>query len=123
MISSGLSAAILAACALWPAPAQSEETVDVSANGFMPGCRFTIERGGAARASEMQLVFDSGRCNGFVSAVALTDSGVCLPRQATIDQMLRVVVHYVDARPERMHEAFATLAQEALRAAWPCKRQ
>jgi hypothetical protein len=29
--------------------------------------------------------------------------------------MMRVVVRYVDALPERAHEAFATLAQEALR--------
>jgi Ssp1 endopeptidase immunity protein Rap1a len=119
MIINRLSAVILAACALWSAPAHSEQ-VDFSANGFMPGCRFFIERGGAARAREMQLVYDSGRCHGFVSAVALTDLGVCLPAGATIDQMMRVVVRYVDARPERAHEAFATLAQEALRAAWPC---
>jgi hypothetical protein len=120
MISQRLSAAIVAACALWSAPAQSEEMVDVSANGFMPGCRFYFRQGGA-RAHEMQLVYDSGRCHGFVSAVALTDSGVCLPAGATLDQMMRVVTQYVDARPERAHEAFATLAQEALRAAWPCK--
>jgi hypothetical protein len=101
MISNRLPAAILAACALWSAPTHSEETVDVSANGFMPGCRFVIERGGAARAGEMQLVYDGGRCNGFVSAVAFTDSGVCPPARATIDQMMRVVVRHVDARPER----------------------
>lgn len=53
---------------------------------------------------EVQLVYDGGRCNGFVTAVAFTDLGVCLPAHATIDQMMRVVVRYVDARPERAHE-------------------
>jgi Rap1a immunity proteins len=62
---------------------------------------------------EVQLVYDGGRCIGFVTAVAFTDLGVCLPAHATIDQMMRVVVRYVDARPERAQEAFATLAQEA----------
>jgi hypothetical protein len=29
---------------------------------------------------------------------------------------------YIEARPERMHEQFGKLAQEAMIAAWPCKR-
>jgi hypothetical protein len=40
---------------------------------------------------------------------------------ATNDQLVRVVVAYIDARPERMHESFAVVALEALQAAWPCK--
>jgi hypothetical protein len=122
MISSRLSASILAACAWWSAPAHSQDTVDLSANAFMPGCRYVIERGGTASAREIQLVYDGGRCNGFVTAIASTDLGVCHPPSATIDQFLRVVVRYIDARPQRMHERFADLVQEALRAAWPCKR-
>jgi len=120
MMGNRLSASILAACALWSVPAHGEE--DLSANAFMPGCRYVIERGGTATARELQLVYDGGRCNGFVTAIASTDLGVCLPQGATIDQFLRVVVRYIDARPQRMHERFADLVQEALRAAWPCKR-
>jgi len=123
MISSRLSASILAAaCACWSAPAHSQDKVDLSANGFMPGCRYLIERGGTATGREIQLVYDGGRCNGFVTAIAFTDLGVCLPPSGTIDQFLRVVVRYIDARPQRMHESFAVLVQEALKAAWPCKR-
>jgi hypothetical protein len=33
-----------------------------------------------------------------------------------------VVIKYIEARPERMHERFGDLALEALTAAWPCKR-
>jgi Rap1a immunity proteins len=33
-----------------------------------------------------------------------------------------VVIKYIEARPERMHEPFADLALEALKAAWPCNR-
>jgi Rap1a immunity proteins len=120
MMGNCLSASILAACALWSVAGHCEE--DLSGNSFMAGCRFNIERGGTAYAREMQLVYDSGRCNGFVTAIALTDLGVCLPPGATIDQMLRIVVRYVDGRPERAHEHFASLARDALTAAWPCKR-
>jgi hypothetical protein len=37
-------------------------------------------------------------------------------------QSIRVVVKYIDDRPERQHEDFMALALEALRAAWPCKK-
>ena len=34
---------------------------------------------------------------------------------------VRVVIKYIEARPERMQEPFGTLALEALEEAWPCK--
>ena len=40
----------------------------------------------------------------------------------TTNQAIAVVVKYIEARPERMHEDFRALALEALTAAWPCKR-
>jgi uncharacterized protein (DUF433 family) len=40
----------------------------------------------------------------------------------TTDQAVAVVVKYIEARPERMHEQFGDLTFEALTAAWPCKR-
>src|SRR5262249_43988017 len=121
MIGNRLSAFILAACALWSVPGHCEE-VDLSGNGFMPGCRFALRQENTARARDMQLVYDSGRCNGFVAAISLIGVGVCLPPGATIDQAIRIVMKYLDARPERAHEHFAILAGEALRTAWPCKR-
>ena len=36
-------------------------------------------------------------------------------------QVIRVIVAYIDKRPERMHEDFALLTLEALKNAWPCK--
>jgi hypothetical protein len=46
---------------------------------------------------------------------------LCLnvPSGVTTVQQVRVVVSYVEARPERMHESFRLLAFEALQAAWP----
>src|SRR5258708_1979768 len=43
------------------------------------------------------------------------------PYGPTIDQFVKVVVAYIEARPARMHEQFEGLTLEALRAAWPCR--
>jgi hypothetical protein len=37
-------------------------------------------------------------------------------------QFASVVVPYIEARPQGMHEAFMLLALEALRDAWPCRK-
>jgi hypothetical protein len=39
----------------------------------------------------------------------------------TLGQEVRVVVAYIEARPELMHEPFRMLALEVLRSAWPCR--
>ena len=44
-----------------------------------------------------------------------------IPDKATLPQAIRVVIKYIEARPERMHESFNYLALEALRTAWPCR--
>ena len=44
------------------------------------------------------------------------------PKGSTVNQGLRVVVRYIEARPQRMHESFAFLAIEALHNAWPCRK-
>jgi hypothetical protein len=44
------------------------------------------------------------------------------PIGANVGQALRLVVAYVDERPERMQEDFEKLALEALQQAWPCRR-
>jgi hypothetical protein len=45
---------------------------------------------------------------------------LCPPKGSDRAQSIRVVVQYIDSRPARLHENFPDLAQEALRAAWPC---
>ena len=57
---------------------------------------------------------------GIVSTIGTVVSGICKPANVTNFQMVRVVVKYIDDRPERQHENFKVLAIEALGAAWPC---
>ena len=85
-----------------------------SANNVMQGCR-------AAVSSSNKDSFLQGVCAGTVDAAAIFVKGICLPEHVIIDQAVRVVVKYIDARPERQHELFADLAAEALRTAWPCR--
>ena len=64
------------------------------------------------------------RCSGIIEGLSYRDDGktVCPPKgSVTNGQMIRVVVKYIDDRPERQQEYFKVLALEAFRAAWPCK--
>jgi Rap1a immunity proteins len=47
---------------------------------------------------------------------------ICLPREVTDEQIVKVVVQYIDSQPARLHEDFVLLAMEALRKTWPCGR-
>jgi hypothetical protein len=65
-----------------------------------------------------------GYCAGMLYALS-TELGdmkaACVPDGVTVDQAKRVVVKYMSARPERTHEYFIVLAEEAIKDAWPCK--
>lgn len=47
--------------------------------------------------------------------------GICLPGEATFDQLLLVVSKFLDDHPERLHEGAGWLGFDALRDAFPCK--
>ena len=52
----------------------------------------------------------------------LANYGVfCPPAGAIIKQRIQVIIAYIEARPQRMHEDFRVLAVEAMQRAWPCK--
>jgi hypothetical protein len=100
-----------------------------SANYVMPGCR-------AAIANSEPDDFKQGVCLGTIYGLGsglrilqdLREAGVkvspeiCMPKEVTLGQQLRIVAAYVDARPNRLHEDFRDLAWEALKDAWQCKR-
>jgi hypothetical protein len=124
-----------AALALTVTAASAAEDMG-SANGVLPGCR-----GMLARSSNATDPLTMGLCAGIVRGIASMGSvavyvwnrvpldrkaplaPLCMdiPEKVTTDQEIRVVIAYIDARPQRMHEDFADLALEALRAAWPCR--
>src|SRR5262249_54543595 len=68
-----------------------------------------------------------GTCVGSVQGLSLVsnllpaDINSCIPDKVTLEQKVRVVLAYIERRPQRMHEDFHSLALEAMREAWPCK--
>lgn len=46
----------------------------------------------------------------------------CPPDGVTIDQTRKVVIKYIEDRPEQLHSPFLFLAIDALRKAWPCPK-
>jgi len=100
-----------------------EKGTGPSANQVMKGCRALLTK--KMRESGADEAFLIGACAGIVSTLATLKppaTGVCKPENVTDQQSVRVVVAYIDARPNRLHEDFRSLAVEALREAWPCQR-
>ena len=91
---------------------------DLSANTRMPGCRSFLSRN---HQTDEEFGYGA-QCAGLIEGIAFAASGICPPASATKGQAIRVVVKYIDDRPERQNEDFRALAREALRAAWPCKK-
>jgi hypothetical protein len=90
-------------------PASAADTT--SANYYLPGCKGPPGQ------------WDQGLCAGFVAGVVYAAApNLCVPQAVTNSQAVAVVIKYIEARPERMHEQFGDLVFEALTAAWPCKR-
>jgi len=103
---------------LFARPAGAAGVDATSASFYMPGCRAAL-----SASIPTDEIFLAGLCSGSVSAVAWMAERVelmCVPPAVVNDELTRVVVRYIDARPARMHEPFLDLTLEALAAAWPC---
>ena len=99
-------------------PASAEDTT--TANQMLPGCKGLLDN----RMTSGVSVYQQGRCGGYVASLVYGggEQEFCSPKGVSIGQAVAVVIKYIEARPERMHEPFGGLALEALTAAWPCKR-
>jgi hypothetical protein len=106
-----LLAVILLVAAIAPS---SAETDLQSANYVIPDCRTLI-------SGEQSHPILSGYCMGSVQATFYFNV-LCAPDRVTVEQMVRVVVQYIDSHPARINENFLFLAAEAMSAAWPCRR-
>ena len=65
--------------------------------------------------------FLQGRCFGVIDGLAYGSNDVCPPPSTTGEEMVRTVLQYISARPDRVREDFRVLALEALISQWACK--
>jgi hypothetical protein len=110
--------AITAAMALLGQQSAAAQQDTGSADYVIVGCRDGM-------SGENRQPFRQGLCGGIVQTILFfgrTNFNVCMPEGVTMGQAIRVVVAYIDQRPERMHERFETLAIEVLQQSWPCQK-
>lgn len=80
---------------------------------------------GATTTSQKEAYY-IGDCAGTISTLVSvgrlleTQRRFCLPATVTDRQAMNVVVAFMDAHPQRLHEPTVVLAIDAMRASWPC---
>ena len=105
-----VSAVILIAGLVMVSEAFAEAAKRYSANSIVSGCRFFD--GPTTSQNPRFDPYGQGYCVGLLEG--LDYEGVkCRPSEVTLGQLVRVVLTYIDSRPERMHEDFRVLAIEA----------
>ena len=93
---------------------------------LLPKCKAYVEVGTDRSARDRVEALRTDICVGEISG--LVNVGRLLPRHinscnppgVTRFHATRIVVAYIEAHPERMHDDFTELALEAMHDAWPC---
>lgn len=97
-----------------------------SANYMLPYCRAAVNKEEITRPADGVV---RGVCIGLIEAIDFMlseyppeekEKNSCPPAGVPLDQTVRVVITYIEARPQRMNENFKKLAMEAIHDAWPC---
>ena len=97
----------------------------LSANEMFSGCKAFVD--GQMRTSQLGAMgnFCSGVLHGIagMSKLLPLELQSCPPAASNAEQLARVALKYIEAKPQRMHEDFRLLAVEAFHQAWPCTSQ
>ena len=112
--------------ALGSTAAAQNPSTDTSADAWFSGCKAFVKGHTHTDSAEFAAEnFCSGMVTGLASVGQLLPSNMqfCPPWNSTARELARVVVQYIEAQPERMHEDFRTLTLQAFHKAWPgpCK--
>jgi Rap1a immunity proteins len=108
-------------CCLWShASCAGEREIVSIGNDLLSSCKSVVGVGPHDAHRE-------GRCVGEVAMLMELAYGkmlvvpICPAKGAFVNEGVRLVVAFLEANPQRLHEPFSTLAFEALLLAWPCK--
>src|SRR5438132_11719259 len=95
-----------------------------SANYMLPYCRAAVNDETVTRPADAAM---QGMCVGTIDAIGFMmsefppeekEKSSCPSSKVKLEQIVRVVITYIEARPELMHENFKTLVIEAIHYAW-----
>jgi hypothetical protein len=108
----------------WSSAGYAQNDSTSNGNTLLPACKnfISVAGGGVIDA------FKQGECTGVVRVLLRVGEALapkfqsCHPQEATLGQAVRVVIQFLETRPERLHEDFIPLAAEAMSIAWPCKK-
>jgi hypothetical protein len=118
------------ALAVTTAVAQTNVWEDGASASFMlPGCKAALTNQiNRPLTDQVDGPFLAGMCLGYIRAIGMftatpRGSRLCADIPGvTSEEMVRVVVRYIEARPQRMNEPFIWLATSAVIDAWPCPK-
>ena len=123
-----MRAATIVAAVLFSAASASAMGVQFTANHILPGCKVEVAMSDHSLKPEVEYALAAGVCIGTIETIMMLyatasnagPTAICIPDNATTQQLIKVAIRYMDARPQRLNESFALLAIEAFRAVWPC---
>ena len=117
-----LRALALVGALLWTSPAfsQNSDTAGRTGRGFSVGNKLY------SRCSSPNNSLEHVYCLGYVAGATDSlqmDGHICVPDNVTVAQAVDVVMKYLRDHPEDRHFLAPSLADLALRQAFPCKEQ
>jgi Rap1a immunity proteins len=93
------------------------QTLEPTGNVLLPSCKAFIDGKPYIEGQP-----NHSACFGMILGIGdLQPRIFCPPPNVTSTEWAKVIVAYMEARPERLHEDFKTLALDALQDAWPCR--
>jgi Ssp1 endopeptidase immunity protein Rap1a len=106
--------------------AESAVPYDDTGNALLPSCREWVDRKAPHTKDDAAL---QGLCAGLIVGTGRFSAqrGIpanfrsCTPLETTNDQLIRVVVRFMENHPERLQLPLVILTILALQEAWPCK--
>jgi hypothetical protein len=106
---------VIATCLLLAGGVARTQTTSYTAGELLKDYKYSL-----GERTRVPRPFETGFCIGLVAGASYVDPKSCAPENAPIGELMRVVLEYIEVRPQRLHEPFMNLVQEALRNKWPC---
>jgi Rap1a immunity proteins len=89
-------------------------------NSSLAGCKAMIASSEGTYNFSQKEMFEIGYCTGVAATLLNIEGDVkwCPPDKATNLQLIRVIVAYLEAHPDKLNEGFIFLAMDALTQSW-----